>query len=100
MDKYTVKLMPRAVEDLDRIYGYIAETLQVPETAAKLMSQLEDGILSLSTMPERCALRKVGIYAYAGYRQLLIENYMVVFRIDEIQKMVIVVTVQYQKKRF
>ena len=31
-----------------------------------------------------------------GYRQLLIDNYIVIFRIDEVNKIVYVITVQYQ----
>ena len=39
-----------------------------------------------------------GRYARKGYRQLLVDNYIVIFRIDEINKTVHVVTVQYQRR--
>ena len=35
-------------------------------------------------------------YAEKGYRQLLIDNYITIFRIDEAHKTVYVVTIQYQ----
>ena len=100
MDKYSVKLMSRALKDLEGIYNYIAHTLLEPETALNLVNRIEDAILSLDTMPYRCPERKHGAYANRGYRQLFVENYTVVFRINEAQKMVIVVTVRYSPSKF
>lgn len=93
MDKYSVKMMGRALRDLDGIYDYIANTLLEPGTALNLVGRLENAILSLETMPYRCPERKRGSYANRGYRQLFVENYIAVFRIDEAKKTVIVVTV-------
>ena len=100
MDKYSVKLMSRALRDLDGIYDYIAQTLLEPETALSLVGRIEDAILSLETMPYRCPERKRGSYANRGYRQLFVENYTAVFRIDETKKMVIVVTIRYSQSEF
>lgn len=57
MDNYSVKLLSRALRDLDGIYAYIAKTLQEPETALRMVEELEAQILSLETMPYRCAER-------------------------------------------
>lgn len=100
MDKYSVKLMSRALRDLDGIYHYIAHTLLEPETALNLVKRIEDAILSLETMPYRCPERRHGAYANRGYRQLFVENYTAIFRIDEAQKTVIVVTVRYSPSEF
>lgn len=100
MDKYAVKLTPRAVRDLDGIYGYIALTLLERGTAAALLDRLEAAILSLETMPYRCPERRKGAYADRGYRNLFIENYTVIYRVDEPKKQVIVLTVRYSKSAF
>lgn len=100
MDKYSVKLMSRALRDLDGIYEYIAKTLLEPETAMKLIDRIEKAIYSLETMPKRCPERKVGAYANRGYRQLFVENYTAVFRVDEAKKNVIVITVRYAPSQF
>ena len=99
-DKYTVKLMSRALRDLGDIYAYIAKTLLEPETALKLVDVLEGEILTLDSMPYRCPERQTGAYANKGYRQLLVKNYTVVYRIDEKHKTVIVVTVRYSPSQF
>lgn len=100
MDNYSVKLMSRALRDLDKIYDYISHTLVEPGTALKLAERIENAIFSLETMPYRCPERRRGAYAYRGYRQLLVENYTVIYRIQESEKQVIVVTVRYSSSEF
>ena len=100
MEQYSVKLMGRARRDLDGIYAYIAKTLLEPATAISLVEQIEEQILSLNTMPYRCPERKRGAYANRGYRELLVGNYTVIYRIDETERQVIVVTVRYSRSDF
>ena len=100
MDNYSVKLMSRALRDLDKIYDYISHTLVEPGTALKLVERIENAIFSLETMPYRCPERRRGAYAYRGYRQRLVENYTVIYRIQESEKQVIVVTVRYSSSEF
>lgn len=100
MDKYSVKLTSRALRDLDGIYAYIAESLLEPETALALVERIEEQIFSLDHLPYRCPQRRQGTYANHGYRQLLVENYTVIYRIDEEKKQVIIVTVRYSPSNF
>lgn len=100
MDKYSVVLTSRAQRDLDGIYAHIAGNLLAPETALKLADRIESEILSLEQVPNRCPERRNGIYAGKGYRQLFVENYTIVFRIDKQKKQVVVVTVRYSKSKF
>ena len=99
-NKYRVTLLSRALRDLDGIYAYIARSLLERATAEKLIDTLEQEILSLGSMPYRCAERRTGAYAGKGYRQLFAKNYTVVFRIDEAHRTVIVVTVRYSSSQF
>ena len=100
MDKYSVKLTSRALRDLDAIYAYIAQTLREPGTALKLVDRLEEAVFSLEQMPYRCPERKRGTYANRGYRQLLVENYTAIYRVEAAKKQVIVVTVRYSPRQF
>ena len=88
MEQYSVKLLSHALQDLDSIYTYVDQTL------------VEPAIFSLETFPHRCPERRNGTYANRGYRQLLIKNYTIVFRIDEMQRQVLVVTVRYSPSQF
>lgn len=96
MDKYKVQINPRAIRELDNIYEYIATEKLAPENAKGQVNRIKGAILNLGTFPQAHQERNEGRYAGKGYRQLLVDNYIVVFRIDEISKIVYVVTVQYQ----
>ena len=100
MVKYQVKITPQAFRDIDMIYDYIARHLLEPGTANNLVDESEAGIFSLEEMPNRGAPRRIGNYANKGYRQLFIKNYTIVYRVDETEKQVIIVTVKYAGSDF
>ena len=96
MDKYKVKFNPRAIRELDHIYEYIANEKLAPENAKGQVDRIKKAVLSLDTFPQSHQERNESRYAGKGYRQLLVDNYIAIFRIDELQKTVYVVTIQYQ----
>lgn len=96
MDKYKVKVNPRAIRELDHIYEYIANEKLAPENAKGQVDRIKKSILSLDTFPQSHQERNEGRYAEKGYCQLLIDNDIAIFRIDEPRKAVYVVTIQYQ----
>lgn len=96
LDKYKVKIHPRTIRELDHIYEYIANEKLAPENAKGQTDRIKKAILNLAAFPQSHQERNEGRYAGKGYRQLLIDNYIAIFRIDEPHKTVYVVTIQYQ----
>ena len=96
MDKYKIKLNARAFRDIDDIYAYIALEKQSQEYAKGQTDRIWKALKALNTFPQSHQERNEGIFAGKGYRQLLIDNYIAIFKIDEAQKVVTVVTIQYQ----
>uniref|UniRef100_UPI003FEE1554 type II toxin-antitoxin system RelE/ParE family toxin n=1 Tax=Eubacterium sp. TaxID=142586 RepID=UPI003FEE1554 len=96
MDKYKVKINPRAIRELDHIYECIANEKLAPENAKEQVDRIKKAILGLETFLQSHQERNEGRYAAKDYHQLLIDNYIVIFRIDEPNKTVYVVTIQYQ----
>lgn len=96
MDKYKVKINPKAIRELDSIYEYIVNEKQAPENAKGQVDRIKKAILNLDTFPQSRQERNEGKYAGKGYRQLLIDSYIAIFRIDDICKTVHVITIQYQ----
>ena len=96
MNKYNVKVNPRAIHELDCIYEYIANEKLAPENAKEQVDRIKKAILGLETFPQSHQERNEGRYAAKGYHQLLIDNYIAIFRIDEPNKTVYVLTIQYQ----
>ena len=89
-----------ARRNLENIFRYVAKSLQEPGTAASLIDELEAGLLSLNSMPQRCPERQIGIYAGKGYRQLFIKNYTIIFRVEEMTRQVIILTIRYSRSNF
>ena len=96
MDKYEVMLYPKAFRDIDDIYAYIAFEKLSPENAKGQTDRIWVALKTLEEIPEAHQDRQAGKYAGKGYKQLLIDNYVAIFRIDKTAKKVFVVTVQYQ----
>jgi toxin ParE1/3/4 len=96
MDKYKVKLNRRAFRDIDSIFEYIALEKQSPENAKGQTDRIWAALKSLDTFPQSHQERTEGRYAGKGYRQLIIDNYIAIFRIDDDNMTVYIVTVQYQ----
>ena len=96
MDKYEVMLYPKAFRDIDDIYAYIAFEKLSPENAKGQTDRIWDTIRTLEQMLEAHQDRLVGRNAGKGYKQLIIDNYLVIYKMDNISKKVFVVTVQYQ----
>ncbi len=100
MDRYVVKMFPQAYRDIDKIYEQALLVSNYPDDAIKLAEKIEKAILSLEEHPYRGAERKYGFYAFKGYRQLIVENYIIIYEVFENEKVVAVVTVKYGNNEF
>ena len=69
-----------------------------PEYAEEQADRLEAGIFSLEEYPYSCAERKTGRYANRGYRELIVDSYIIIYKIHERKKEVDIVTVQHGKR--
>ena len=94
--KYEVLLYPKAYRDIEEIYAYITLEKLSPENAKGQTDRIWDAIFTLVEYPESHQDRQVGRYAGKGYKQLLIDNYIAIFKTDESEKKVYVITIQYQ----
>lgn len=96
MDKYEVMLYPKAYRDIDDIYAYIVFEKLSPENAKGQTDRIWNAIKSLERFPESHQERLNGRYAGNGYKQLIIDNYIAIYKIDKNARRVYVVTVQYK----
>lgn len=96
MDRYIVKLSPNAYKDIDGIFSYIAVEKLAVENAKAQTDRIFKALKTLETFPMSHQDRVEGRYSKNGYKQLIIDNYIAIFRIDIESKTVYVITVQYQ----
>lgn len=93
MTEYTVEISKKAAEDMEEIYTYIANHIGMPQTAIDQFNDIADGIESLSTFPARTKIISGDYCKQHELRQLLVNNYSVIFTIKD--KTVYVIRVLY-----
>ena len=100
MAKYRVDISEPAENDLKDIIRYIASQLSAPESALNMMELLEEAMLSLSDMPQRCPLVSDERLSQMGYRKLIVKKYIVFFSIDEKNKVVDVERILFGRRNW
>lgn len=94
-DTYKVLLSPKAYRDIESIYKYISSEIVEPVIAKNQIDRIWNSIATLSSFPYSHQDRLVGRFANKGYKQLLTDNYIVIYKVDENKKEVIVLTIHY-----
>ena len=95
MNQYSVRTTDKALDDMESIYNYIALDLLVPDTAMEQYNRIADAIESLAYTPKRCRLFDSQPERDMGMRQMLIDNYSIIFVVDDVTSIVTVLRVLY-----
>lgn len=98
--RYNISYAPVVYDDLDGIFEYISETLNAPENAWGLVERIEKAILTLREFPGRTPISKDAFLAKKGYRTLFIENFVVLYLIDESAGAVVIHRVVYGRRKY
>lgn len=96
---YEVILTDVAKEELDDIYEYISNELKAIKVANQLMDKIERSILILERNPYLYPKVKIRPHNEI-YRKLVIENYVVLYDVDEKMKQVIIYRVLYARRNY
>lgn len=98
-NSYEVIVTDIAREELEEIYDYIFNNLCNRIAAINLMNKIEQKIFSLEKNPYKC----VEVHIKQNnefYRKMIVDNYVVLYDIDEEYKQVIVYRTIYGKKNY
>lgn len=93
--KYSIILSPEALNDIDSIYSYIADTLREKEIAIKMIRQIENNILSLNELPNRFRLYDEEPWKSRGLHIMSVKKYLVFYIPDDENQTVNVLRVIY-----
>lgn len=99
-NKYTIKIAPKAFEDLDEIYNYIFAELYSEGAADTLLETIETSIMRLKEFPFSCSFVMDKILKDKGYRKLIIENYIASYLVREEEQQVVVMRVLYGGQKY
>ena len=92
---YKVTISNAADADLDEIFQYIASVLANPQAAAALADKIAACYDDLSCTPYMYGQCQNLRLQALGYRRVSIQNYILVYRVDEDSKTVYVLRVFY-----
>lgn len=98
MAEYKVDVTEPAEYDLRDIVRYISAQFLAPMTAAKILDDVWKALAGLMEMPQKYPPVTDERLALAGYRKLLLRNYIAFFTIDENAKVVNVERILYARR--
>ena len=98
--KYGIRITPRAYNDLDDIYSYLAGESMNEEAGIHLMDRIETSILRLKDFPMSGSYVNDDILKNRGYRKLLVDNYIVFYLVDESENIVVIMRVLYGRQKY
>ncbi|GHV62791.1 translation repressor RelE [Spirochaetia bacterium] len=97
---YGLRIMPMAEEDLDGIFDYIANTLEAPVAAHRLMAKVEKAIQGLKDTPRIGSKCRDETLNKKGYRKLIVGNYIAFYLVNDEERTVIVMRVIYGRRNY
>lgn len=98
MSDYEIIITQDAIEDLAGLRDYIAEVLLAPDTSLQYLRTIRQEIGSLRRMPARHKCVDHEPWRSRGVRKLIVKNFYVYYRIDEIAGTVYILNVIYARR--
>lgn len=92
---YTLEYLPSALDDMVDIARYIGVELKAPDAAERLALKLIAAVENACEFPYAAPLYVPIRTLQYEYRKLIVQNYLVFYRIDEAQKRITVARVVY-----
>ena len=80
-NRYKLQIYPKAQSDLNNIFEYISAVLSNKQAANDLAAAFEDAFERICDFPEICPVLDNKYLKYKGLRKLLVENYIVFYRL-------------------
>ena len=84
-----VVFLPAAEHDLGDLFSYIKDVLQNPIAARNLATKILQRTQSLANFPEMGASLENINPKLSGYRYLLVDNYLVIYKVTDVEVRVV-----------
>lgn len=88
--KYKILRTDKAEEQLREIIFYIADDSGNIDIALKYLDKIETAINRLHEFPQSGSIPRYSILKKQGYRVLIVERHLVFYKINEVDKSVII----------
>lgn len=92
---YGLKFTPLASDVLEQIYSYVSHKLLAQAAADNLLVKIESSIMSLAGFPYSGSVLLEESLKTRGYRKLIVDNYLIFYLINELDKHVVIMRIMY-----
>ena len=97
---YQVEFTDECIEEINEIYEYISKKLIANESAKRLIQKVKKNILLLSSNPRLYTKIEKENDIELEYRRMVINNYVVLYTIDDEKKIVYISHMYYGKRNY
>lgn len=98
--EYRVKLTAQFLEEFEEIINYISSQLKNIDASNGLMEKVMNNILLLENSPRMCTGIEKTDRTERQYRRMIINNYVILYTIDELEKRVYIVHIYYSGRNY
>ena len=98
--EYKVKLADQFLEEFEEICDYISNKLKNIDASNRLREKVIYNILLLENSPRMCTEIEKVDRTERQYRRLIVNNYVILYTIDETEKIVYIVHIYYGGRNY
>lgn len=98
--EYKVKFTEKCLEDIEHICEYISRELNAEQAAIRLRTKIKERVNNLTKTPEMYEKINKMDRLKRMYRRIVINNYILLYSIDEIEKVVYVSHMYYGERNY
>lgn len=80
-NKYKLEIYPLAQKDMEQVFAYIAHKLGNPKSAEKQINDFEEALQHICKYPESCPLINNIYVKDQNVRKLIVNKYIVFYRV-------------------
>ena len=97
---YKLFITQNASDELDGIVNYISNHLDNPSAAVSFLDKAEDCYSRLSDNPKIYQLCDYQDFKEKGYRKAVVNNYVMIYRIDEVTDTVYILHIFFGRQDY
>jgi addiction module RelE/StbE family toxin len=95
---YKIRFTRKARYDLDEVFQYFYDQTNKDVVGDRILVRLEMEILHLSEFPRAGSYLQDELLRLKGYRKCVVENYIVLYLIDDQEQQVIIVRIIHGRR--
>lgn len=98
--EYSIKLTEEFLEEIEEICNYISNKLKNIDASNRLREKVMYNVLLLENSPRMCTEIEKIDRTERQYRRMVVNNYIILYTIDETEKVVYVAHIYYGGRNY